>query len=206
MRLEAEQRGLTLQMGSMLRYNPAFQLLFQAHREGWLGEILEIDASDGKTRGLQRSKLHRQAARWWHVRTRLPHHRRRRRALANRPKSTPFPRPHGPMASKTTSSPFWFIPKPPSPSGVITPIRSAAHAPVQVAEPGAREIKPWSRESSRSRSQNPTVPGKKAPKPINPRPQGPIRRRDSSTSLKSFAGKSRSHGTQPMISQYTKRS
>ena len=48
MRLEAHQRGLTVQMGYMLRYNPAFQLLFQALREGWLGEILEIDAMMGK--------------------------------------------------------------------------------------------------------------------------------------------------------------
>ena len=48
MRLEAEALGLTVQMGYMLRYNPAFQLLFQAHREGWLGEILEIDAMMGK--------------------------------------------------------------------------------------------------------------------------------------------------------------
>lgn len=48
MRLDAEQRGLLLQMGYMLRYNPAFQLLFQAHREGWLGDILEIDAMMGK--------------------------------------------------------------------------------------------------------------------------------------------------------------
>ena len=48
MRLEAEKRQLTVQMGYMLRYNPAFTLLFQAHREGWLGEILEIDAMIGK--------------------------------------------------------------------------------------------------------------------------------------------------------------
>ena len=48
MRLEAEQCQLTVQMGYMLRYNPAFKLLFQAVREGWLGEILEIDAMMGK--------------------------------------------------------------------------------------------------------------------------------------------------------------
>lgn len=48
MRLEAEKRGLTVQMGYMLRYNPAFALLFQAVREGWLGEITEIDAAMGK--------------------------------------------------------------------------------------------------------------------------------------------------------------
>jgi predicted dehydrogenase len=48
MRKEAEQRGLTVQMGYMLRYNPAFELLFRAAKEGWLGEITEIDASMGK--------------------------------------------------------------------------------------------------------------------------------------------------------------
>ena len=48
LRLAAEQRGLTVQMGYMLRYNPAFELLFRAAREGWLGEITEIDAAMGK--------------------------------------------------------------------------------------------------------------------------------------------------------------
>ncbi|MBL9130290.1 MAG: Gfo/Idh/MocA family oxidoreductase [Verrucomicrobiaceae bacterium] len=48
MRLEAERRGLAVQMGYMLRYNPAFELLVQAVREGWLGEITEIDAAMGK--------------------------------------------------------------------------------------------------------------------------------------------------------------
>lgn len=48
MRLEAEKRKLAVQMGYMLRYNPAFELLFRARQEGWLGEILEIDAMMGK--------------------------------------------------------------------------------------------------------------------------------------------------------------
>lgn len=48
MRRDAEQRGLTVQMGYMLRYNPAFTLLFRAAREGWFGEILEIDCAMGK--------------------------------------------------------------------------------------------------------------------------------------------------------------
>jgi predicted dehydrogenase len=48
MRRLAEERGLTVQMGYMLRYNPAFTLLFQAVKEGWLGEITEIDAAMGK--------------------------------------------------------------------------------------------------------------------------------------------------------------
>ena len=48
LRRRAEQLNLTVQMGYMLRYNPAFQLLFAAHREGWLGDITEISASMGK--------------------------------------------------------------------------------------------------------------------------------------------------------------
>ncbi|MGC3968844.1 MAG: Gfo/Idh/MocA family oxidoreductase [Pirellulales bacterium] len=47
-RSAAEERGLCVQMGYMLRYNPAFQLLFQAVREGWFGDVLEIDCSMGK--------------------------------------------------------------------------------------------------------------------------------------------------------------
>lgn len=48
MRREAEAAGLTVQMGYMLRHNPAFAMLFQGMREGWFGEILEIDAMMGK--------------------------------------------------------------------------------------------------------------------------------------------------------------
>ncbi len=48
MRQEAEDRRLIFQMGYMLRYNPAFQLLAEAVPGGWLGEITEIDAMMGK--------------------------------------------------------------------------------------------------------------------------------------------------------------
>lgn len=48
MRTEAERRGLTVQMGYMLRYNPAFELLFRAAREEWFGEITEVDCAMGK--------------------------------------------------------------------------------------------------------------------------------------------------------------
>lgn len=51
MRREAENRELIVQMGYMLRYNPAFELLFQAVRDGWLGEITSIDAEMGKLGG-----------------------------------------------------------------------------------------------------------------------------------------------------------
>lgn len=51
MRQEAERRQLTVQMGYMLRYNPAFELLFQCVRDGWLGEVMEIDAVMGKLAG-----------------------------------------------------------------------------------------------------------------------------------------------------------
>jgi predicted dehydrogenase len=36
------QDKLTVQMGYMFRYNPAFQLTFKAIREGWLGEVFEV--------------------------------------------------------------------------------------------------------------------------------------------------------------------
>lgn len=48
LRREAQERGLLVQMGYMLRYNPAFVLMTRAVREGWLGEVLEIDATMGK--------------------------------------------------------------------------------------------------------------------------------------------------------------
>ena len=44
----AQSKGLTIQMGYMLRYNPAFQFMFKAAKEVWFGEIMEIDAMMGK--------------------------------------------------------------------------------------------------------------------------------------------------------------
>jgi predicted dehydrogenase len=38
----ATNKRLTIQMGYMLRYNPAFQLTYRAVREGWLGDVFEI--------------------------------------------------------------------------------------------------------------------------------------------------------------------
>ena len=48
LRRYAAEKGLTVQMGYMLRYNPAIQLLIRAVKEGWLGEVMEVDASMGK--------------------------------------------------------------------------------------------------------------------------------------------------------------
>lgn len=45
---EADQKGLTVQMGYMFRNNPAFQFCFRAVREGWLGDVFEINAVIGK--------------------------------------------------------------------------------------------------------------------------------------------------------------
>ena len=45
---EATKRNLTIQMGYMLRYNPAFAFLFKAVKEGWLGEITEVHGHMGK--------------------------------------------------------------------------------------------------------------------------------------------------------------
>jgi predicted dehydrogenase len=40
---DAQRQKLTIQMGFMFRYNPAFQRCFRAAREGWLGEIFELN-------------------------------------------------------------------------------------------------------------------------------------------------------------------
>lgn len=44
----ARSHNLIIQMGYMLRYNPAFQFMYQAVQDGWFGDILEINASMGK--------------------------------------------------------------------------------------------------------------------------------------------------------------
>lgn len=47
-----------IQMGYMLRYNPAFQFLFKALKEDWLGEVFEVDGVMSKlARGSGRSYL-----------------------------------------------------------------------------------------------------------------------------------------------------
>ena len=48
MHAEATKRGLTIQMGYMLRYNPAFEFLFRAVKAGWLGQITEVHGHMGK--------------------------------------------------------------------------------------------------------------------------------------------------------------
>lgn len=45
---EATRRRVTVQMGYMFRYNPAFELCYRAVREGWLGEVFSVDAVMGK--------------------------------------------------------------------------------------------------------------------------------------------------------------
>lgn len=44
----ATEKRLVIQMGYMLRYNPAFQFAARIVREGWLGEITEINGMMGK--------------------------------------------------------------------------------------------------------------------------------------------------------------
>jgi predicted dehydrogenase len=50
---EAARRGLTIQMGYMFRYNPAFRFLFQAVRDGWLGVLFEAHGVISKTVGAE---------------------------------------------------------------------------------------------------------------------------------------------------------
>jgi predicted dehydrogenase len=47
----AQAKKRTVQMGYMLRYNPAFQLCYRAVREGWLGDLFELHAVMSKTSG-----------------------------------------------------------------------------------------------------------------------------------------------------------
>ena len=44
----AKRKKRVVQMGYMLRYNPAFKFMYRAVKEGWLGEIMEVDAMMGK--------------------------------------------------------------------------------------------------------------------------------------------------------------
>jgi predicted dehydrogenase len=48
---DAARRKLTVQMGYMFRYNPAFQLCFLLLREGALGEVFSIDTAMSKLIG-----------------------------------------------------------------------------------------------------------------------------------------------------------
>ncbi|MCO8122947.1 Gfo/Idh/MocA family oxidoreductase [Stieleria sp. TO1_6] len=47
----ATDRGRTIQMGYMLRYNPAFQFAHRLVRDGWLGQITEVSGMMGKYMG-----------------------------------------------------------------------------------------------------------------------------------------------------------
>jgi predicted dehydrogenase len=48
---DAARRKLTVQMGYMFRYNPAFQLCFQLLRDGSLGDVFSIDTTMSKALG-----------------------------------------------------------------------------------------------------------------------------------------------------------
>ena len=54
----AVAKKLTVQMGYMLRYNPAMQLAYKLAGQGWLGELFEANATMSKTVGAgERKKL-----------------------------------------------------------------------------------------------------------------------------------------------------
>ncbi len=53
---DATRQHLTVQMGYMFRYNPGFEFIFQAVRDGWLGEIFSLHAVMSKTMNLQSRK------------------------------------------------------------------------------------------------------------------------------------------------------
>ena len=57
----AKRKKRVVQMGYMLRYNPAFQFMYRAVKDGWLGEIMEVDAMMGK---MASASLRRELARY----------------------------------------------------------------------------------------------------------------------------------------------
>lgn len=48
---EATRQGRTVQMGYMFRHNPGFRFLFDAVRQGWLGEVFEVHGVISKAVG-----------------------------------------------------------------------------------------------------------------------------------------------------------
>jgi predicted dehydrogenase len=48
---EAARQQVAIQMGYMFRYNPAFEFLFAAVADGWLGEVFEVHGVMSKTVG-----------------------------------------------------------------------------------------------------------------------------------------------------------
>ncbi len=57
---DATRQSKVVQMGYMFRYNPAFQFLFKALKDGWLGNVFEVHAVISKTVGdASRRKLSR---------------------------------------------------------------------------------------------------------------------------------------------------
>jgi predicted dehydrogenase len=53
---EATRQRLTVQLGYMLRYNPAFQRCFEMVRAGWLGDVFSVDAAMSKVIGASERK------------------------------------------------------------------------------------------------------------------------------------------------------
>jgi predicted dehydrogenase len=53
---DAQRRDVYVQMGYMLRYNPAFELCFRAVRDGCLGRIFELNATMSTVRPAERRK------------------------------------------------------------------------------------------------------------------------------------------------------
>lgn len=52
----AKEKGVIVQMGYMFRSNPAFQFLYRAVREGWLGSVFEVHAVMSKQLGPEERK------------------------------------------------------------------------------------------------------------------------------------------------------
>ena len=54
----ADSRRVQVQIGYMLRYNPAFEFCFRAVREGWLGRVFELNTTMSTVRPTERRATH----------------------------------------------------------------------------------------------------------------------------------------------------
>ncbi len=68
----ADRQQLTVQMGYMYRYNPGIVLLRELLRQGWLGEVFEVNAVMSKEVGAAKAKAVGGESRWLDVRIGLP--------------------------------------------------------------------------------------------------------------------------------------
>ena len=89
---EAGQRNLTVQLGYMYRNNPAVQFCQRAVREGWLGQVFEVDCVMSKYSAVELPQVPLAVSRRDDVHLRLPPDRPRGEPAGQARRIVTFPR------------------------------------------------------------------------------------------------------------------